>query len=129
MLGLLGPAIAGVRWAFDGWVGRRYSASQIDLIQFGSFALIAILVLGAVIAGLLERNNGVVRHKPPIRGGRTSKWMFIMIFTITMGVSVAMNWPDIVNTAPFIAGVGFVWFTVAPWIAWSRHAAAMETAP
>ena len=115
LLALAGPAT--VAWSVSSAtaVGRPTTS-----LRVASIALWALVLTAVLIAGLRERSTASVRTKPPVSGGRTSAWMFLLPFSIIVGLMLTGSLAKELDPWP-LAAASYLWLLIVPWVSWVRH--------
>jgi len=86
-----------------------------------------VAVLVVVAGAVYQRKRSQVKPLAPIRGGRTTKWNFIAIFSITLSITVASNLVTINGVdSPYLLGaLIYLWLAAVPAYCWRRHSLEM----
>ena len=115
LLALAGPRI--VAWSA---AGDASTADRATLLRVGSIVFWGVALGALLYAGYRERAKATVRSKPPIRGGRTTVWMFLATFAIVLGLLLTSNLTSEADPWP-LAIASYLWLVVVPWVLWARH--------
>jgi len=127
-LALIGPATI---WWVNATIAPadHFGSQELSLLRLGGTIMGVVALASLVRMAVVERRSAVVRPKAPIRGGRTTKWNFLSIFSLVLAFTVGLNIVTINEVfRPYLTGaLVYLWIALVPAYCYRRHVMEMRS--